>query len=239
MSRSSRRYSLRVMRTIALTFLLAASLMVFSGSASAATTAQVIPADPELEEEPSGLAQTLGVVLVVIVGGLAAFLILRSSRAKERSATEAVQQASRLSREDREDAVRRVEKHAGREDSYQQIFVYDELARNFHTYLAAYELIVRGLQVRLYSEPPNTDFNFGKKKMRRMDLKKAESFTTGSLAPHLMEMASIAQFSKHVPYRRHDRLALVVHADDLEEAYRLFLDLGIRRVGTASGQQGL
>ncbi len=227
------------MRTITLTFLLAASLMVFSGSASAATTAQGTPTDPGPEEEPSGLAQTLGVVVVVIVGGLAAFLILRSSRAKERSATEAVQQASRLSREDREDAVRRAEKHVGRDDSYQQVFVYDELARNFHTYRAAYELIVRGLQVRLYSEPPNTDFNFGKKKMRRMDLKKAQSFTTEILAPHLMEMASIAQFSKHVPYRRRDRLALVVHADDLEEAYQLFLDLGIRRVSTASGQQGL
>ena len=232
------------MRTLALTLILTISLMVFTGSVLAATTAQVTPGDPAppAEEEPSPLAQTLGVVLVLVVGGLAGFLILRRSKAREQSATAAVQQASRLSREDREDATRRVEKSAGREDSYEQVFVYDELSRNFHTYLAAYELIVRGLQVRLYSEPPNADFNFGNKKMRRMDLTKAKSFTTESLAPHLMGMTSIAQFSKLVPYRRRDRLALVVHVDDLDDAYELFLDLGIRRVGTpapADDPQGL
>jgi hypothetical protein len=111
------------------------------------------------------------------------------------------------------------------------VFVYDELARNFHTYSAAYELIVRGFQVRFYSEPPNADFNLGKSKMRQMDLSKAQTFSTEFLAPHISEMSSLAQFSRHVPYRSRNKLALVVHSNDLEEAYRLFLELGIRRVG--------
>lgn len=222
--------------TFLLTIALATTSVVFVDSASAAPDPQVTPAGTDLaaEEEPGPLAQALGVVLVLIVGGLAAFLVLRKSKAKESSATTAIQQASRLSDEERENAVGRSEQFGKRDKSFQQVFVYDELDRNFHTYLAAYELIVRGLQVRLYSEPPNADFNFGNKRMRKIDLDKAESFTTESLTPHLMEMTSISQFSKHVAYRRRNRLALVVHNDDLQEAYDLFLDLGIRRVGTSS-----
>lgn len=223
------------MRTLALTSLLALlfilPLLVLADGVAAAPLTQTTPVDPE-QEEAGPLAQALGVVFVFVVAGVAGFLLLRSSKAKSRSATGAVEQASRRSEPEREEAVRRTEKFDARDESFEQIFVYDELDRNFHTYRTAYELIVRGLQVRLYSEPPNADFNFGKKKMRRMDMTKAESFTTESLAPHLMEIASIAQFSKHVPYRRRNRLAIVVHSDDLEEAYELLLDLGIRRVGT-------
>lgn len=222
--------------TFLLTIALATMSMVSVDSASAAPNLQVTPVETDLaaEEEPGPLAQALGVIFVLIIGGLAGFLVLRKSKAKELSATAGIQQASRLSDEERAEAVGRSEKFGERSESFQQVFVYDELDRNFHTYLAAYELIVRGLQVRLYSEPPNTDFNFGNKRMRRMDLDKAESFTTESLAPHLMEITSISQFSKHVGYRRRNRLALVVHNDDLQEAYDLFLDLGIRRVGTSS-----
>jgi len=226
------------MRILTLTLLLIVSILMFACTASASSPTQLNPGEIVAQpEEPGLLAQVMGVALVFLIAGIGGFLLLRRSRAGERSTTEAVKNASRLSPEDRATAVHRITTHSGREGSYHQVFVYDELARNFHTYRAAYELIVRGFQVRFYSEPPNADFNFGKSKMRRMDLSKAEIFSTGSLAPHIPEMSSIAQFSRHVPYRSRNKLALVVHSKDLEETYRLFLELGIRRVGipTPSG----
>ena len=227
------------MRNFALILIATVLLIVFTGGAFSAANTQITRGDivSASDQQTSASTQVLGVVLVLGVGGLVGFLVLRSSAAKTRSATQAVQQASRLPEQAREDAILRVAKNVGRDESYQQVFVYDELARNFHTYRAAYELVVRGLQIKLYAEPPNPDFNFSSRKMRKMNLEKAECFTTESLASNLKEMASISEFSKHVPYHRRNRFALVVHTDDLEEAFELFLDLGIRRVGTPGSQR--
>ena len=222
------------MRIFALILIATVFLIVFTGGVFVAPNTLDI-GDGTMsasEDETSTLAQVLGVVIVLGIGGLVGYLVLRSSAARTESATKAVQQASRLSEKAREDARLRIAKNVSRTESYQQVFVYDELARNFHTYRAAYELVVRGIQIKLYADPPNADFNFSNKKMRKIDLEKAECFTTESLAPNIQGMSSISEFSKHVPYHRRNRFALVVHAEDLEEAFELFLTLGIRRVGT-------
>ena len=199
-------------------------------SAQDEATEEAGPAE-DLRGDP--LAEALAVLLILGGAGGIGFLFLRKSRARGDSSRQAIQEASRLPPEERALALRRIEGLADREDTFTQVFVYDQAARNLHTYRAAYELMVRGLQVRLYSEAPVSDFSMGKK-MRRMDLTKAVKYTTESLAPYVEGISAIGDFAKHIPYQRRNRLALVVHTEDLEEAYRLLVDLGIQRVGTQS-----
>ena len=100
------------------------------------------------------------------------------------------------------------------------------------TYWAAYEMIVRGLQVTLEMREVRQEKVgifmgiFGL--LAHPTVISRMTYTTETFIPHLGAIDSFEAFGRYAPFRSDRTMKLSVHPDDLTDAYALLRDLGIR-----------
>jgi len=105
-------------------------------------------------------------------------------------------------------------------------------SRDMTTYWAAYEMIVRGLQVTLdmqemYQEKGGFGVG-GFDLVSRPTVASRMTYTTEAFIPHLRAIDSLGTFGLYAPFRSDRTMKLTVHPDDLTDAYALLRELGIR-----------
>jgi hypothetical protein len=100
------------------------------------------------------------------------------------------------------------------------------------TYRAAYELILRGVDVRmemqeLWREQPRVLVSWawvgGETHVASRKI-----YTTDLFKPHLDSIKSIADFNRYAPYRHDRRLLLAVHPDHFERTLAILREVGIQ-----------
>lgn len=109
---------------------------------------------------------------------------------------------------------------------YVELFVSgrEGMGEGRSTYLAAYELIVRGIDTRL--EMQETFFERGEFNPWSTVVSRV-AYTTEAFIPHLPSIKSIDDFEQYAPYRPDYDMVLLVHPADLDDAYQVLRDLNI------------
>jgi hypothetical protein len=134
------------------------------------------------------------------------------------------------------DGERRAKRIAGRKStdlvSLEVIGRADLPDEGANTYWAAYEMIVRGLQVTLDMQEIHQEkggFGAGGFDLApRPTVISRMTYTTEAFIPHLRAIDSFETFGRYAPFRADRTLKLTVHPDDLTDAYDLLRQLGIR-----------
>jgi hypothetical protein len=174
-----------------------------------------------------------GVVLLVVVGLLAkrAFEANRQrARAESRSALE--RHARVTTTVDRTDAIRRAQAISMRPKKQRvglKVIGDGRVTDAAEGYRAGYELIVRGIDVQLDMADVSRELLVGAvTDISTPHVSSRITYTTEGFAPYLGSIGSIADFEKYAPFRADRQMWLAVHPDDLEEAYGVLREQGIR-----------
>jgi hypothetical protein len=100
------------------------------------------------------------------------------------------------------------------------------------TYWAAYEMIVRGLQITLDMQEMHQERGGsgigGFDLISRPSVVSRMTYTTEAFIPHLRDIDSFDTFGRYAPFRSDRTIKLSIHPDDLPDAYALLRELGIR-----------